>query len=115
MLPIVLEDIIMYHKKFLDHQERNKNIIKDIKKIEYTTFIDDDGLYLSTRSLDNYSLFHNNHVEYYTRRYKYKNQYYGLMIESHYCFRGDSTIYSQKILQTQQGKVKILDLGVSRD
>jgi hypothetical protein len=34
-LPTVLEDIIMSHKKFLDHQERNKNILKDIKSIYY--------------------------------------------------------------------------------
>jgi hypothetical protein len=34
-LPLVLENIIMYHKKFLDHQEKNKNILKDIKSIGY--------------------------------------------------------------------------------
>ena len=34
-LPLVLENIITYHKKFLDHQEKNKNILKDIKSISY--------------------------------------------------------------------------------
>lgn len=34
-LPKVLEDIILYHQKFLDHQERNKNILRDIKEIEH--------------------------------------------------------------------------------
>jgi hypothetical protein len=34
-LPKVLEDIILYHQKFLDHQEKNKKILKEIKQIEF--------------------------------------------------------------------------------
>jgi hypothetical protein len=41
ILPKVLEDIIMSHKKFLDHQERNKNILKDIKTIHFR--VDEHG------------------------------------------------------------------------
>ena len=81
-----------------------------INDIEYTTGEYDNGeLLLSTRELPSSSYMHDNHVEYYAM---IKNR---LIIEAHYCFRGDSVIYSKSIEKTIDGFIKIENQGVGYD
>lgn len=56
---------------------------------------------------------HHNHIEYYYQPYAMRKN--RLMIETHYCFRGDSVIYSKSIETTTEGFVKIEDQGVGYD
>ena len=54
-----------------------------------------------------------NHVEYYYQPYAVRKN--RLMIEQHYCFRGDTVIHSMSIETQVNGRVKFHNLGTSYD
>ena len=54
-----------------------------------------------------------NHVEYYHQPYALRKN--RLMIEAHYCFRGDTVIHSMSIETQVDGKVWLEGLGTSYD
>jgi len=113
-LPKVLEEIIIDYKNQMDHKEKFQPTINMINDIEYTTGEYDNGeLLLSTRELPSSSYMHDNHVEYYYQPFAVRKN--RLIIEAHYCFRGDSVIYSKSIEKTIDGFIKIENQGVGYD
>jgi hypothetical protein len=114
IFPQVIEEIIMDYKYQMDHKEKFQSTVQAINKINYTTGTFHDGeLYLTTRELPSESYMDMNHIEYYHQPYaERKNR---LMIEAHYCFRGDSVIYSKSIETTNDGFVKVSNQGVAYD
>lgn len=137
IFPQVIEDIILDYCYQMKHKEKFQPTVQAINKINYTTGTFHDGeLYLTTRELPSesymdvrveesskqYTAFvtksgvyewNMNHIEYYHQPYaERKNR---LMIEAHYCFRGDSVIYSKSIETTADGFVKVEDQGVGYD
>jgi hypothetical protein len=112
IFPKVIENIIMDFCYQMEHKEKFQSTIQEINKINYTTGqYDEDELILSTRELPSSSYMHENHIEYYYNPMR-KNR---LIVESHYCFRGDSVIYSKSIETTTDGFVKIKNQGISYD
>ena len=110
LLPKVIEDIIFDYQFQMEHKEKFQATIKAINEINYTTGVYNNGeIYLTTRELPSESYMSSNHVEYY---HQIKNR---LMIEAHYCFRGDSVIHCKSIHTTANGFVKVENQGIAYD
>lgn len=98
----------------MEHKEKFQSTVQAINKINYTTGTFNDGeLYLTTRELPSESYMDMNHIEYYHQPYATRKN--RLMIEAHYCFRGDTVIHSMSIETQVDGKVWLQRLGTSFD
>jgi hypothetical protein len=114
IFPKVIEDIILDYCYQMKHKEKFQPTIQAINKINYTSGTFNHGeLYLTIRGIPSSSYMHHNHIEYYYQPYSMRKN--RLMIETHYCFRGESVIYSKSIETTTDGFVKIEDQGVGYD